>query len=330
MSLRVYIGICVLAAALTFTGAQIGWNAWGGDGSGVEKMVGAALALSPAHESADGWVEYRTIVVFRNDDVARASDRQVLRAVNRIFIDEGVPVTLAVIPAPQRGPLVPGSEFCTYLRKLRRHHGDIFEIAQHGYTHKNISVWKGASEFGGQPYGIQYERVTRGRAVLEDCAGTVPMTFVPPGNIYGRTTARVLNDTGFGMVSGSAVVRDVFNNSGVFEAEGINHAFITASMVRDWGKPATFHSRAKLRESFDQAFAAGRVYVQVLHYQLFDVQRRLDKLRWLIDYMKRTGEVRFMTLGELSRRLDNGTARRTADGWAVRESGSRRYLALIE
>lgn len=336
MDTTVYVGslLFVLAAALTFTGAHAG-GTLGGDGIGSRMAVMADPPPSSANKSdAEGWSEYRTIAVFRIDDVEAEWYTPQLKMVNKVFIDERVPVTLSVVPAldPDR-PTPPDSKFCTYLRNLREQHTDIFEFAQHGYTHQNISAWRGASEFGGLPYDVERERVIKGKEALEDCGGTTPTTFVPPGNVYDQTTARVLRDAGFDMVSASASVKNVFGDtgvftgerkSGVFDAERINHAFMTADMVSSGNKSDTLHSRAALQESFNNSLAKGEVYIQVIHYYYLDTQNRIDDLRHLIGYMKSKEGVRFMTLGELSRRLDDYTARRTADGWAVHESKSSR------
>ena len=76
--------------------------------------------------------DYRTIVVFRNDDVQPYYRSDQMRAVDRVFVEEGVPVTQGVVPAIGDERLDPGGELCRYLRAQARQHPDTFEYALHG------------------------------------------------------------------------------------------------------------------------------------------------------------------------------------------------------
>jgi peptidoglycan/xylan/chitin deacetylase (PgdA/CDA1 family) len=178
----------------------------------------------------------RTRVMFRDDDVTPWS-MDGLEAVNQVQIDEGVPVTLSVIPAlsfPGQSisnvsivsssktsvnssdsfndylrsrvssgqsvvPTVSSSEtFVDYLRPLVS--SGAFELAQHGYEHCDNSKLYGITvptEFRGMPYYEQERLIADGRSLMQNAFGVAPTTFVPPFNTGDENTLKVLNELGF-------------------------------------------------------------------------------------------------------------------------------------
>jgi len=136
------------------------------------------------------WSSYRSIVIFRNDDIQPNYRADVMRDVDQVFIDEDVPVTQGVIPARSDG------ELCQYLQQQQRAHPETFEYALHGYTHERRTEFNGGSEFGGLPPDRQAALIRAGTAAMRDCVDETPMTFVPPFNTYDNATARALADEG--------------------------------------------------------------------------------------------------------------------------------------
>jgi len=152
-------------------------------------------------------------VMFRSDDVAPMS-LGALKAVNQVHIDEGVPVTLGVIPArsfpvqSQCSPKVNESSseiFVEYLRSLES--SGLFELAQHGYGHCNNSKLYGvpyASEFRGMPRYEQYRLISEGRSLMQNAFGAAPTTFIPPFNTGDENTLKTLSALGFTVYSSFA------------------------------------------------------------------------------------------------------------------------------
>ena len=174
-------------------------------------------------------------VIFRDDDVTPWS-LGALEAVNQVHIDEGVPVTLGVIPArsfrvqSQYEPTVPtvnsSEPFADYLRSLKssgqfelptvrsyetfadylrslKSSGQ-FELAQHGYQHCDNSKLYGvpvSSEFRGMPYDKQYSLIAKGRSLMQNAFGTAPTTFIPPFSTGDTNTLKVLSALGFTVYS---------------------------------------------------------------------------------------------------------------------------------
>jgi peptidoglycan/xylan/chitin deacetylase (PgdA/CDA1 family) len=284
--------------------------------------IGGSIALTRPSwgEPADPtWNTYDSIVVFRNDDIQPDYRTEAMKAVNRIFIEEGVPVTHGVIPAVENNALTESGDVCSYLRGLERNHPRLFEFALHGYTHERLTEFYGGSEFGSLPYERQLKRIENGREILTDCLGHGTTTFIPPLDTYDSRTVRALDELGFTVVSGGHwFTKQYYGETGVFMEGGLVHAPNSKMFVENW-TTGEFYSRSELRRSFDRALENHSIYVQSLHYTTFTTEERRERLRSLIEYMKSSGDLKFTTLGRLGDGLREGTIRRTDDGWKVLE-----------
>ena len=260
---------------------------------------------------------YRSVVVFRNDDLQPRHRAETRRAVTRIFVEEEVPVTLSVIPRADGENVSADGQFCRHLRDLKTHHPGLFEVALHGWNHRQETDFYGASEFGGVPYERQRAWMAGGRAVLANCTGAAPRTFVPPFNTYDDNTTRVAGETGIRAVSGGGwFTASRHNLSRPFRTGRVHHVPGTSEFVGNW-TTLEHRSTAALKAHFDRSYAAGAVHVQVLHYQTFDEGARREQLRELIRYMK-DRDVVFLTIGEFEEARREGRLRRTDDGWRYR------------
>lgn len=138
--------------------------------------ITGALVASPLLEStptadeaaADpNWEEYDSIVIFRNDDIQPWYNTEEMQAVDDVFIEEEVPVTLGIIPNPGGElPLTDDEATCEYLGSLEADHPGQFEMALHGYTHEEKTDFYNGSEFGGVPYETQAEWLASGEELL--------------------------------------------------------------------------------------------------------------------------------------------------------------------
>ncbi|MFC6905911.1 DUF2334 domain-containing protein [Halalkalicoccus tibetensis] len=299
--------------------------------------VTGALAASPLLETtptateaaADSeWEEYESIVIFRNDDIQPWYSTEEMRAVDGVFIDEEVPVTLGIIPNPGGDlPITDDEDTCEYLGSLEADHPGQFEMSLHGYTHEEKTDFYGGSEFGGVPYETQAEWLAEGEELLGQCVESPSKTFVPPMNTYDENTAELLAEEEYTVVSGGDWFTDgyydVDEDEYYFEAGGMLHVPENQAF-EDWGAydgtgEVPFEDTETLTGAFDETHADNGVHVQMIHYQYFTSEERLDQLRDLIQHMKATDDVGFMTLEQLSKGLENGTVERTDDGWRVLE-----------
>ena len=159
-----------------------------------------ALMCSTASTNAQP-TQPRKYIAFRDDDVAPFTSLEPLEAVNQVHIDEGVPVTLGIIPHPPRegqegNELLQDGPFHTYMGSIASN--PLFEFAQHGYTHQDIAPSpEGPSEFYGRPYAAQYNAIKQGQADIKEAFGVTPTTFIPPWDNSDHTTMRAAAALGF-------------------------------------------------------------------------------------------------------------------------------------
>ena len=275
---------------------------------------------SPMASADDGeWTEYETIVVFRNDDIQPWYKSETMRAVDRVFIEEDVPVTLGVIPAVAGAdsPITESDETCEYLQSLLRDHPGQFEITTHGYTHDQRTNFYTGSEFGGIPNETQSAWMTTGTDVLADCTGVRPRTFIPPMNTYDDGTVAAAVEDEYRTISGGDwFTAEYYNETGVFTAGGLTHISEGTSFV-DW-EHGEFHSQSELQAAFDSSYESNEIHIQMLHYQTFDTEADREKLRTVIRHMS-SRDTAFLTLDQLATGIESGEIRETEDGWEIRE-----------
>jgi peptidoglycan/xylan/chitin deacetylase (PgdA/CDA1 family) len=286
-------------------------------GSAVTVAFDAAPRLEERTEDGE-WHAAQSIVIFRNDDVQPYYRTEAMRAVDRVFIETGVPVTAGVIAAPSKLPIDAETPACEYWRERRATYPHIFEYALHGYRHANRTGFYSGSEFGNVSRDVQARMIERGRRLLTDCLGTKPTVFIPPFETYDANTSRVLAAQGFVAVSsGEWFEAKYANQTTTYERHGISHVPSDGGFVKNWSD-RSFYSERKLEARFDRAYRNGSLYVQMIHYQTFTTPDRLTVLRGLIDHMQSREDVRFMTIGEFAKGYAAGRIERTDDGWRIR------------
>lgn len=293
-------------------------------------LTGVPTNLPAGRDPGDGGsdrapIEYRTVVVFRNDDLEPGHREDLRRTVGQLFIDENVPLTNAVIPTKDGDSIATNETFCRDLRRQRRAHPNLVEHSLHGYLHESRSVTlSGAngeeleveSEFGGLAYETQRERIAEGTRILAECLGTPPTAFVPPYGTYDDATIRALAAENVSILSDSDwFTSDYYGETDPFETRGVLHVSEDHGFVSDWNT-GDFHEQSTLRERFDAAYRAGELYVHVLHYWTFDDADRRDQLRSFLDYVKRHDGVLFMTVSQFAEAYRDGRLTRTDDEWS--------------
>ncbi|SFL39235.1 Peptidoglycan/xylan/chitin deacetylase, PgdA/CDA1 family [Halogranum rubrum] len=290
--------------------------------SAVVTPVGA-VSQSEAQPSSDGeWKHHQSIVIFRNDDIQPYYRQPEMRAVDQVFVDEGVPVTQGVIPTTADGAILSEGQLCQYIRTQSTTHPDTFEYVLHGYTHNATTTFYGGSEFGDVAYATQYQQISDGTDILESCTGERSTTFIPPFDTYDNNTVRALTRQNYTAISGGGwFTIQYYNESEPFETGGMLHVPNSHSFVKDWSADELY-TEEELEEAFDATHQNNGVYVQMLHYPTFTDESRLQTLRGLIHHMKSREGVRFMTLGEFAERSQQGKLERVDDGWLVWESNT--------
>ena len=147
------------------------------------------------------------VVVFRYDDyhASLGAETRAKEEIERRFLDafasQGVPLTLGVVPNYEGRALL--ADDSAARERLRRLLADApFEAALHGLTHQSFAP-QGArnSEFAGRPRAEQAERLSKGKALLEEWLDARVATFIPPWNTFDEATVGALAETGFTTLS---------------------------------------------------------------------------------------------------------------------------------
>ena len=326
---RVVAVSVALLALVTVASVTVGLSSLGvstGDATDAGVATDTASDTTPMAEEAlldrstlpertpDGR-SYQSIVIFRNDDIQGNYRPATMRAVDDIFVEEEVPVTLAVIPRIGDRPITDSEGTCSYLVETKRAHPKLFEFSLHGYTHDSATEFYEESEFGGLPAAEQADRIASGKRTLENCTGLTPRTFVPPFNTYDANTTAALRAQDITTVSGGDwFTKQYYGQGEPFTSGGAVHVPSTHSFVGNWTTDE-FHTQKEMRRGFDAAYANGSVYVQMLHYPTFNTTEKRERLRSFVRYTKSHDGVKFMTVEEFGRAVRTGTLQRTSDGW---------------
>lgn len=162
-------------------------------------------------EASDNW---RTIVVFRNDDPSACSVVGHERRIADLFDRYGIRQTVGVVPLHCNGDQAdPGSQekvrldknagMVDFLHEYIAHSGS--EIALHGCTHQNNKFGRPTRrlhyEFEGLELERQEELISLGTEVLVDTLGVRPCTFIPPWNRADRNTVLACVRQGYRIIS---------------------------------------------------------------------------------------------------------------------------------
>lgn len=131
-------------------------------------------------------------IILRIDDIQAFAWADIQEQMIIDSIDRGIPLVLGVIPIW----IEEDKKIYNYINKNNCN----LEIAQHGWDHSG-DVLIGSSEFSGLTRTEAYERIMRGKPMLEKLAGKEVITFIPPSNSFSQGTGLALRDAGFKIIS---------------------------------------------------------------------------------------------------------------------------------
>ncbi len=288
-------------------------------------LLVALVLLSTAPITAQT-PEKQKYVIFRDDDVGMGNETNALKAVNQIHVDEGVPVTLGIVPHPYpqldtrvssdvpdpwivlqadsgvSNQLSHNSAFFEYMRSIRSN--PLFEFAQHGHTHQSNGLWldpHDTSEFAGEPYLDQHEAIREGQNEIKEAFGITPTTFIPPwdrGDADTRTAARELGFTHYN--TGGTEMKRLQGSVDGMRVEAASLDIYGSSYA------ALNESVHRAREQTDQFFSDPKsdTLIVCYHFWTFSGPRQsvdLEKLRLLRDYVTYVKSYRSASFTRLDR-----------------------------
>ena len=134
------------------------------------------------------------IMTFRNDDVRGKVDKE-LEEMVKIFIDNKIPLTLAVEPINLTDEVV------KWLLAVKKESPSYIEIMQHGYDHTVKNKIR-TGEFGGQrTYDEQYKEIHHGKELMNNYFGDQWFeAFNYPFGEYNPAAMQAASDCGFKVV----------------------------------------------------------------------------------------------------------------------------------
>ncbi len=147
-----------------------------------------------------------TKILIRFDDICPTMNwAQWSKAVD-IMNKYGIKPLLGVVPDCQ-DPILhidpPRADFWEYLKTLQKQG---WTLAMHGYQHcydrvaKGLLTCRGNTEFAGHSYQVQYEKIKKGKAILEN-HGIYTDIFFAPSHSYDKNTLKALAANGFNYIS---------------------------------------------------------------------------------------------------------------------------------
>jgi hypothetical protein len=138
-------------------------------------------------------------VVFRYDDYSNLSapleDKMI-----EVFLKEQIPLTLGVIPFDCDDTPLKEKKIAVLHEGLKT---GLIEVAVHGYCHQNINPPEHIcdTEFEGETYTRQHEKITTAKSFLEKTFSRPMQTFIPPFNTYDLNTLNIIENLQFKTLS---------------------------------------------------------------------------------------------------------------------------------
>lgn len=129
-------------------------------------------------------------IILRIDDLGAWHYNNAVRVITEDIVSKDMSVVLGVIPFN----IEKDKSFMDWARQDSIRLNPKIEIAQHGYIHS-------VEEFKNLSYSDASKSIESGRELLMSKLGVVPVTFIPPYNVYSNGTSKAVKDNGFKIIS---------------------------------------------------------------------------------------------------------------------------------
>ena len=133
-------------------------------------------------------------------------DWQKFERIQNLFFEYGIKPIIAVIPDNQDEKIKINPPDSAFWQKIKELGNRGWIIAMHGYQHKyaqeNGGILKihAKSEFAGLPHQEQYDKIKKGKEILEN-HGIKTDIFIAPGHSFDKNTLKALKENGFNAIS---------------------------------------------------------------------------------------------------------------------------------
>lgn len=146
-------------------------------------------------------------MVFRYDDYLLIPSKFTDSLLNT-FQKNNIPLSIGIIPFDSSGLFINKLNTLQINDLRSRIQRKEVEVALHGFNHRNefnasFLTKVTYSEFASLAYDKQYEKLAKGKKVLDNLLQINTRVFVPPFNTYDKNTLKALEDLEFEIISGS-------------------------------------------------------------------------------------------------------------------------------
>ncbi len=225
-------------------------------------------------------------ILIRFDDICPTMNYTQWQRAVELLDKYGARPLLGIVPDCQDPDLLleqSHTDFWDYLKKLQARG---WALAMHGYQHRFDTEGKGLvngvrkSEFAGHPYQVQYDKIKKGKAILES-HGIFTDIFFAPAHSYDENTLKALAANGFKYLSDGKTSKAVLRYgiiclpcraTGCPKIKGDNRYYTAVFHAHEWtqkGKEKAFGSFCNLLQKH---------YSQLVDFDTYKRQPQGSKL----------------------------------------------------
>ncbi|MCF7873767.1 MAG: DUF2334 domain-containing protein [Candidatus Omnitrophica bacterium] len=221
----------------------------------------------------------KKLYIFLRDDDIYSYDHNFLSTFNLLKNYE-IPVVLGVVPKKIERKLV------NFLNKEKKNNSYQFDIAQHGWSHKNYSKdIKNKYEFGPlRNYRQQKKDITRGYIKMKQLFGkNFTPAFIPPYHGYDLNTLKIINELKIPLFSaGKKIILKKRNFLNL-------PAQLSLNDYGPKGKPLQLTAKTLIKRFY---FSINRYKIlgMVFHHYVIKNKRQIKQLETFIKFLKRLEE----------------------------------------
>ncbi|MGY4884421.1 MAG: DUF2334 domain-containing protein [Nanobdellota archaeon] len=187
IKIKIYFTMLIVFFVLTLVGGQYYYNQYGFSTNG---FMYEFVKNPPADMYEDYYVSApHNQIILRLDDAGAWHYDDIVPKIAEDVTSRNMSLVIGVIPEK----ISQDTAFLTYMRELVKNPN--IEVAMHGYSHTE-------EEFRYATLGEARDWIQAGKEEIIKQLKVVPITFIPPYNVYSKETLTVLQEEGFKVISG--------------------------------------------------------------------------------------------------------------------------------
>ena len=228
-------------------------------------------------------------ILIRFDDICPTMDFEEFDKAKAILEKYDIKPLLGVIPKCEDTDLFISEENKLFWGEIIAYQKKGYTIAMHGYTHSYDSSTRGIindrfiSEFAGHPYEVQYDKIRKGKKILNE-HGVETDVFFAPAHSYDKNTIKALAANGFKYIS-DGKSHKMYKKYGITflpcKSGGVpqikkNGIYTAIFHVHEW-------KRADKAEAYNQLIdLCEKYYSDIVDFEDYIIQKRgLSIIQWI-------------------------------------------------